>query len=150
MSTASPPASDHPAPQRNAVAPWLLLGGLATGPAAWIAQLVTSYALSSTACTAARAQALPSGPAFHGEVLALLAANLACLTLTAAGGLVSYRNWTSTRREKPGDVHQALSIGEGRTRFIALCGVLSAIGFAVGILFNTLEPLAVQGCWTGI
>jgi hypothetical protein len=149
MSVADHSSTSHPSPQRQNVDVRLLLGGLAAGPAGWIVQLVVSYAVSSNACSAARAQEFSSGSAFHHETGALLAVNLLCLLLVVVGGLISYRNWRSTRGETGGDAESALTIGEGRTRFIALCGILSAGAFAIGILFNTLEPFTVPGCWTG-
>lgn len=149
MSATHADAKEHPSPHRARVSTSVLLVGLAAGPAAWIAELVVSYAVSSRACAYARQSGLGSGPAFAGETPALIAINLTCLLLAALGGALSYRNWRRTRLEKPGAIQSALAIGEGRTRFIASCGMISAIIFAIAILFNTLEPLLVSACWTG-
>ena len=39
-----------------------------------------------------------------------------------------------------------LEAGEGRTRFLAVCGLMSALGFAAAILFNTIAVLTVPPC----
>jgi hypothetical protein len=142
-------AANHPAPLRSRVDPRWLLAGVASGPAGWIAQLIAGYALSSVGCARARRLAQSSGEAFGGESALLILINLACLLIVGLGGFVSYRHWRRTRGEKDGDIHVALSVGEGRTRFIAAWGILSAIGFAIAVAFNTLEPIMVRGCWTG-
>jgi cytochrome c biogenesis factor len=149
MSATNTAAAEHPSPHRARVKTSVLLAGLAAGPAAWIAQLVVSYAVSSQACSYARQSGSGSGQAFAGETPTLIGINLACLLFAALGGTLSYRNWRRTRLEKPGRLQSALAIGEGRTRFIATCGMISAVIFAIAILFNTLEPLLVSACWTG-
>jgi hypothetical protein len=149
VNASAKPAADHPAPLRHRVDPRWLLASVAAGPTGWILQLIAGYAISSVGCAQARRLGEPSGAAFAGESAILIAINMVCLLIVGLGGRLSWRHWRRTRGEKGGDVHTALTIGEGRTRFIASCGVLSAIGFAIAILFNTLEPIMVRGCWTG-
>lgn len=148
MAAAKSREATHPSPQRDRVSLWLLIGGLAAGPAAWIAQLVVSYGLASHACFPSTQPWLttpPPGWAF--EAAWLTALNLICLSVAVAGALVSWRLWRRTRHEMGGDTETALEIGEGRTRFIAHCGILTGTGFAVAIAFATLQPFLLASCW---
>ena len=140
---------EHPAPHKGRVPAPRLFAGLVGGPAAWVLQMLIGYASSSDACTltqGAHGQARLAG--FHGEVGVLLAVNLACLAIAVAAGLTSWRDWIRTREEKPGDTQALISIGEGRTRFLALCGMISGAIFATAILFNTVGPIMVPVCWS--
>ena len=138
---------EHPAPERSQVGLARLLTGLCAAPCAWVLQLLAMYALASNACTPTagrHGQQINAG--FPGEVAALIGLNLLFFALAVAGGLLSWRNGGKVRREGPDDVHAQLSIGEGRTRFLALAGGLGAIAFAIAILFNTVEPIMLSSC----
>lgn len=141
--------AEHPSPHRERVGNGALLAALAAGPAAWIIQLVAGYAVASVACTARRSAGAPSGIAFTGELTLLIAINLVCLAVVVAGGVFCRIVWNRVAGEKAGGPEAALTIGDGRTRFIAVCGMLSSVGFALAVLFNTVEPLIGPGCWTG-
>lgn len=142
----TPASHPHPSPHRRRVSLAGQLFGVAIGPAAWIAQLVAGYGLSSYACYPGNTplQAPPDG----GEHLLLLAINLACLGLASAGLALSWSGWRRTRNEMPGEPAKMLETGEGRSRFLAICGVLSAAGFAIAILFNLPSALALPTCWS--
>ena len=119
------------------------LFGIAAGPASWIAQLTLGYGLSSYACFPGdrpRATALPG--AEHGVLLVI---NLACLALALAGLWVSV---AGLRRGRAGDAEPVPATLTGRSRFLAMCGVLSASAFAIAILFDTPSTLAVRLCWS--
>jgi hypothetical protein len=137
---------EHPSPHRGRVSLGGQLFGIAAGPAAWIAQLVVDYGVSSYVCYPADTprRDLPGG----GEHGLLLAVNLACLAVALAGFAVSLAGWRRTRAEKPGPLHEMLQIGDGRSRFLAICGLLAAATFAVAILFDTPSALALRLCWS--
>lgn len=141
--------ASHPSPQRERVDHRALFAALAAGPAAWIVQLVASYAAVGVACTARRTVAAASAAAFAGEPTLLIAGNLVCLAIVVAGGIFCRIAWNRVAGEKAGGPEAALNVGDGRTRFIAVCGMLSSVGFALAVLFNTVEPLIGPGCWTG-
>ena len=146
MSHAFP--QEHPSPHRDRVRILSLLFGLAAGPTAWISQLVLGYGLSSYACYPKDAPHLQSPPpGWGGEHIVLLGINLACLALAGVGLLVSLRNWRRTRNEARGGAHHMLEVGEGRTRFLSLCGMLGCVLFAAAILFNTVPIMGVPACW---
>jgi hypothetical protein len=141
--------AEHPAPARWRVGAPSLILGVAAGPAAWIAQLVLGYGLSGYACFRGDApfrQTPP--PGWSDEPALLMTINLVCLLLALAGAAMSFSHWRRTRGEKPGGGEHALEVGEGRTRFLAACGVLMSLGFAVAVAFDTTAILSVPTCWS--
>ncbi len=140
----------HPAPHHERVDHRALFAALIAAPAAWIAQLIVAYGVAGVACTARRAAGAASGAAFAGEPECFVGLNLACLAVVVASGVFCRIAWNRVAGEKAGGPEAALTIGDGRTRFIAVCGMLSSVGFALAVLFNTVEPLLVPGCWTGL
>lgn len=139
---------DHPAPHRDRVPTWALLVCLAAGPAAWSTQLILGYGLSSYACFPDGEPFLRSPPpGWSGEQAWLLLLNLVCLALTCAALAFDLRAWRRTRDEKRGGAGWLLEVGEGRSRFLALAGMLACGVFAAAIVFNTINLLAVPACW---
>lgn len=140
--------SEHPSPHRDKVRTVTLLLALAAGPTAWIVQLVVDFGLSSDVC---RQYGVPRAAAsIHNwtlEHLILVGVNLVCLAVAMAGGFTALAAWKRTRAEKPGGVAALVEIGEGRTRFLAACGMMTAAAFAVAILFDTAWPFFVPSCW---
>ena len=136
---------ENPAPRGGEASTVRLFVGLAAPPAAWVLQLLILYGWASDSCMLTQGehgQARQSG--FAGEGLALLAVNLVFLAVAVGAGCLSWRDWT---RVGAGDEQPQASIGEGRERFLALSGLLSAGIFATGILFGAVEPLMVPVCW---
>jgi hypothetical protein len=120
-----------------------LLLGLAAGPAAWALQLEAGYAISSYACFPHDAPFRRSPPpGWSAEPAILLAINLGCLALSLAGLAVAATLLTRTRRADPQEPVLR------RTRFMALCGVLTDLGFAAAILVNTVTIVMTPACWS--
>jgi hypothetical protein len=146
MSNAEP--REHPSPHRDRVRIDLMLVSLATGPFAWIVQLAGDYALASHACRPNDAPRLtPPAAGWGGEHLILVGLNLACLGLCLAGGGVALFCWRQSHREKAGEAPELIEVGEGRSRFMSVCGVILAVTFAVAIAFDTAMPFFVPSCW---
>ncbi len=124
----------------------LLLSALAAGPAAWAVQLVAGYGLSSLACFPHDAPAVQSPPPGWGaEHAILLSLNIVCLLVALAGLAVSFAYW---RARSPEKAEHAPDIAAARTRFLAACGLLAGLGFAIAILFDTAAILGVPSCWS--
>jgi hypothetical protein len=126
-------SADPPAPRRHPTSLAVQLFGLTAGPSSWIVQLVLGYGLSAYACYPGDTprRDLPPGSE-HGLLLGI---NLACLALALAGLAVSFAAW---RKGESG----------GTSRFLILCGLLSAAMFSLAILFNTPSALALRLCWS--
>ncbi len=139
-------APGHAAPHRDRVGAAAALFSVFCGPFAWALQLNVNYALASHACfphAEARSSVLPG---WHGFIWGLATVNVIALALSLAASLLSWRSWKATREEHPGGADALLEAGEGRTRFLAACGMMNAIGFAAAILFTLIAVLTVPPC----
>ena len=148
MTPVADASTEHPAPHRGRVSPWVLLVALAAGPFGWIVQLVVSYGVAGHACYPGDGPRLaPPAGGWGAEHARLVALNLICLAIALAGAAFSWRSWRKVRGEKIGGAQSLLETGEGRTRFLATCGMLAGLAFALAIAFNTAEPLVIASCW---
>jgi hypothetical protein len=126
----------------------LLLAGVAAGPAAWVAQLIFDYALSSYACFPRYTPATVSPPpGWSGEAGVLLAVNLVCLILALAGFAIAFRRLREAGGARGDGASEELA-PPGRRRFLAICGIFASLGFAAAILFDTPFILGVPSCWS--
>jgi hypothetical protein len=129
----------HPAPQRDRLG--LLALGIAVfgAPLLWLGQMVLSYMLASYACFP-RWEPLRS-PLWSGLWTVLLVIGILALAGAIGSWLLAFTAWRKTRSERPGSEHGLLDVGEGRTRFVAMCGLLMSGGFFVVLLFTTVTTL---------
>lgn len=123
--------AEHPAPQRFAVHPWLLAFTLAGAPASWVAQMTIGELLSGSGCRLPLTQPL------------LVLVSLAALAVVALSAGVAWRQWHSTQIEKPG---HAVDTGEGRTRFLAMTGMMETMLFAVAIVITGIAMAGTPPC----
>lgn len=145
MADAVPPIDiNHPAPHRNRARLALLLFGLCAAPVAWNVQLLLGTALSGHDCFP-REQLL-ARPLWNGLSPVLLAISLAGIVTAIAGGVVSWRSWRLTYEESPGSAHHLIDRGEGRTRFMAMCGILTSALFLLALIFGTIASSLVPLC----
>ena len=123
--------ADHPAPKRHAFGAHKTFVGLFGGPLAWYAQLCTGYTLTSWSCvsTAYRSHAPMSGLPWAWS--AMVAATLAGVALSLTSLVISWRAYSHTHDEASGDSRHLMEVGEGRTRFLALWGMILGAGFAL-------------------
>jgi hypothetical protein len=135
----------HPAPRRHHVAGWRLLFGLLAAPAAWWAHTTLSYLLASRACYP---HDVPlSAPMLPALQLVLVAAAIAAVLIAIAGWFASYQAWRATREQiQDSGGHHAVEVGEGRTRFFALAGMMVSSLFVAAIVFNALGVFVLPPC----
>ena len=108
----------------NMPAAGMLFFGLLAAPLAYAAVLVIWYAVAAYACYPGREMlARPLWPGFPG---ALAMIGSIAFVLCLAGCVISWRSWQDTREEQPGSSHALLEVGEGRSRFLAMAGILVA------------------------
>jgi hypothetical protein len=143
MSATSP---EHPSPHRERVNLALLLFGVFAGPVAWSAQLVANYILAVDPCFLTRVVRTEPVLRASSDWPAILIVNLVAALLAIAGGIISLRLWRESRHEHPGTASHAVEVGEGRTRFLALWGVMTGFGFLAAILFDTIALFLVPRC----
>ena len=136
-------AAVQKAPQRRNTSLCSLSFSLAAPPLAWSAQSLAGYAISSEACFPGDVPR--TTPLFAAMWQVLLLLNIVALAIALLAGLLAYRNWCAAHQEGGEDTAQLMERGEGRTRFLAMCGMLSSSGFLVAIVFTTvilfLSPL---------
>lgn len=142
MAAANP--HDHPSAARDAIRVGALLYGLIAAPCAWLAAQVTSSTLAQAACFPQYAPL--DAPAIPGLRLIQAAALVLALAVCASGAVVAYGAWRRTRAEHQGGSQSLLDIGEGRSRFMALAGMMTSVGFLVGTLFSVPAALFVPAC----
>jgi len=134
----------HPAPQRDRVGLAALLFGLVAAPLAWDAQLILSASLSGSGCYP---HASPlAAPSWAGLPPVLLAISLIAASIAIVGGAVSWRSWRRTSQERAGSAHHLLDLGEGRTRFLAMCGLLTSALFLIAVAFGATVLCLVPLC----
>lgn len=137
----------HPAPAREQVGLFALLFGLFGAHIAWSAQIIANYIVAAYVCFPGPVPV--STPVMSGAWFVLLGVSLFGFVVSLAAGLVSYRSWRRVRRERQrGDreASQALETGEGRTRFLALAGMLVSFGLLLVTVFDGLSLFLVPLC----
>lgn len=141
-------AIDHPAPQRERVGLAALAFGLAAPPLAWAGQLVTNYAIASHVCFPGGQPLAGLAVEAHPAWLVLLIVELLALAIAVSAGGVAYASWRSTRKEAEGETSHMFEKGEGRTRFLALWGLITSVGFVIAIGFSLIGLFVVPLCGT--
>lgn len=136
-----------PSPHRDGVHKGALLAFVWAGPVAWAAQLLCNFALASHTCFPQPATPLTQIlPGWQRVWAALLIVNALAAAVAIAAAVMSLRHWYRAREEASGSSHDAFEAGEGRTRFLALCGVMNGFGFLAAIGFNTIALFVVPQC----
>jgi hypothetical protein len=142
----------HPAPERELARLSALWFGLFGGFAAWTVQTLVNLPVAAHGCFP-RLEPLASpvtevrGAASAVSVVAVL--------VSAAAVLVAWRTWSRTRQEHQqssgsgsteGQWAALLETGEGRTRFMALAGVLTSGAFLLITIATACAIFLVQPC----
>ncbi len=147
-------AQRHAAPARDLVPLWVLWFGLLGGPLAWSGQALANTPVASHGC-------FPNLFVLHASSVGgmrgiMFGVSVAAVVLSGAALVASWSSWRRTRSEhhdRSGSAQQhgfgvsALETGEGRTRFMALSGVLSSATFLLVILAHTATVMLVRPCF---
>jgi len=149
----APRSDGHPAPERGRVPLWMLWFGFVGAPAAWTVQTLVNTPLAAHSCYP---RLTPLGTPTTGGLRGIaFVVSLAALAVCVAATVVAWRTWWRTREEHQqgtgrGRQHQPsaalLETGEGRTRFMALAGVLTSVTFLVVSAMNTAAIFLVSPC----
>ncbi len=139
--------AEHPVPARHKIDIGLLAFGLIGAPVIWGVHFLANVTIASRAC--ASTEMSPSAST-HA---ALLAIDAVAALVALAALYVSTQAWRSTRHEGSDTREQgttpeqhAAEVGEGRTRFIALGGIMMSTVFFVAILSDTFAAIVVTAC----
>ena len=134
----------HPAQQRDRVglsAQWF---GIAAAPFAWTLQQIFSSALAGYACYPHADPRI--SPVWNGLLPVLFTISAAAFAIAFSGGAVAWSAWRQTRSERPGSAHHLMETGDGRTRFMAMCGMLTSTVFVIALAFGAAALSVVPLC----
>lgn len=117
------------------------------GPLAWYLQLCAGYALASEPCFRSGGRLQAPVAALQWTWSAMLLSMAAAVAVALVSLTVSWRAYGRTKEEAPGETAHLMEAGAGRTRFLALWGVLLGSGFALataitGVAFVTMPRCA--------
>lgn len=118
--------------------------GMTVAPFAWAIHVLIGYSLAAYACYP-KTLALDR-PLWPGLRTVLVAVTAGCWVILAIGCFVAWRNWRATAHQSPASSHRMLQSGDGRARFMALCGLLVSGGFAIALLFTSVGVPWVPDC----
>ncbi|HEY7986115.1 MAG TPA: hypothetical protein VIE17_04220, partial [Methylophilaceae bacterium] len=76
----------------------------------------------------------------------LLVAYVIAGIVTLAAGAAAVNSWLKTRHELEGSADHILEVGEGRSRFLAISGLLTSAGFIIAFLFFSSTLLIAPVC----
>lgn len=134
----------HPAPHRDRVSLAALFFGILGAPAAWNLQELISASITGHICyPGAEPIAIPL---WHGMWTVLLIIDIVGILIAFAALLVSIRNWHRVHEEMAGSGHVLVDIGEGRTRFMSMVGILTSSLFLLGLIFASASIFVFPLC----
>jgi hypothetical protein len=144
---ARPAAGDEPrrlGPYRRRGGALMMLFGLLGAAAAWILQTEIGETLAAQACFPHRTAL--AAPQWSWLMSALDVMSIVALLIGAAGVWVAWRGWRMTRAARPDSAPPVSDTGAGRTRFLALAGLMLSLLFLVGLVATGLAVLLVSPC----
>lgn len=136
----------HPSPKRGATSLAALFFAVTAGPVGWTIQHLVGYGLASYPCNPDSRQLTAPLAGWAPLRPSLVVLSLACLILALAGGWVAYRSFRATRDETAGEAADPLEIGAGRSRWMAVCGIMVTVLFAGAIVFDGIVLLGSPSC----
>ncbi len=136
----------HPAPQRARVSPVIAAFGVIGGPVAWFIEICGGYSLATAPCYSQAQRGLAPLDGLSWTWPAMITLLLMCVLVALAAFIVSARTFARTRSEGGGDHRHLMEVGAGRTRFLALWGMLLGAGFAVATALTAVAFVVLPRC----
>ncbi len=136
--------AQQPPADRRAPGVARLFAGMVLAPLAWALEVLVGYSLAAHACYPT--DVALATPTWSGLRTIVDGVSLALWLLLCAGGAIAWSNWKATRPQSNVDPHTIMQSGDGRPRFMALCGVIVSGLFAVVLLFTSIGILWVPSC----
>jgi amino acid transporter len=136
----------HPAPLRHRVSLVEAAFSVLAGPLAWFVQLCAGYALATWPCFPEDHRTLIPQSGYLWSFPLMVALLIAGVLVALGAFAVSWRTYARTRDEAGGDHQHLIEVGVGRTRFLALWGMLLGAGFAVATSLTAIAFLLVPRC----
>jgi hypothetical protein len=134
----------HPSPHRAKVGAFPIWFAIVAAPLAWNLQLLFNVALVAHGCYPHDEPR--SEPLWNHLATATTAIEAIAMAVCVVAGLVAWRNWRRTREEAAGSAHHLIEGGDGRTRFMAMVGILCSGLFGLAVLFSAGLLAVVPPC----
>ena len=143
--TPSPPQSGvHPSPQRSRVSLWAMWFAILGAPVAWSVQQLVNPPMFAHGCFPHDVPLTDSIWSNTRTVATLV--EVVALAVCILAGAIAWRSWQRTRDEKPGSGHHLLEAGDGRSRFMAMVGLISSGLFLLTVVVATAMLYMVPPC----
>jgi hypothetical protein len=142
--TSGPEQGVHPSPHRDRVSPWAMWFCILGAPVAWSVQQLVNAPLFAHGCYPKDAPL--ALPIWSNAGSVALTVELIAIAVCVVAGLLAWRNWGRTRGEKEGSGHHLMEAGDGRTRFMAMVGLICSGLFLLATIFATGLLYMVQPC----
>ncbi len=134
----------HPSPHRQRVtrsAGWF---GLLAAPSAYCLQELVNVSLAGHACYP---RDVPLATPLWPDLASIeIWIGVAAIVICIAASIVAFVNWRRSRTEKPGDGRQLIGSGDGRTRFMAMAGMMVSVLFLIAVGISTMNITMVPPC----
>jgi predicted histidine transporter YuiF (NhaC family) len=116
------------------------------GPLAWYLQLCSGYALASQPCFRDGLRMAAPLRTAQWTWPAMILIMIAAMVVALLALLVSWRTFQRTRTEASGDAAHLSEVGSGRTRYLALWGVLLGAAFALATAISAVAFMTLPRC----
>ena len=137
---------ERPLPRLGIVAVMGILFTVFGGPLAWFLQLCTGYALATQPCFRGGSRSPLPPPALQWTWPAMVLCMIAAIVIALLAFSASWRAYRRSREETLGDTHRVFEEGAGRTRFLALWGMVLGCGSAIVAAFTTVAFMTLPRC----
>jgi hypothetical protein len=121
-----------------------LFAGMVLAPLAWALEVLIGYSLAAHACYPTDVALV--APTWSNLRAVVEGVSIALWLLLFVGAAIAWSNWKATRPQSNVEPHRIVQSGDGRPRFMALCGVVVSGLFAVVLLFTSVGILWVPSC----
>jgi hypothetical protein len=146
MTTGAYHMTHHPAPLADRVSLHASLFALFGGPVAWFLQLCGGYALASQPCFIDGDRSWSPAVGLQWTWRAMIASMLMAVMVALIALIISWRAYRRTQSEAPGDERSVMEVGVGRTRFLALWGIVLAGGFSCATALTAVAFVLLPRC----
>lgn len=144
---AHPVSGDKPArqgPRRRRGGALMMLFGMLGAAAAWVLQTEIGETLAAQTCFPHRSAL--AAPQWSWLMPVLDVISVVALLIGVAAVWVAWRGWRMTRAARPDPAPPASDAAVGRTRFLAMAGLILSLLFLVGLVATGLAVLLVSPC----
>ena len=134
----------HPAPNRARIGALAVMFSLFGAPASWVVLMAADTIASSHACYPHTMPLVEPLWQDMSNWLALVSG--LCLLISVIAGVFALKAWRCTRHEIDADKKHAVDRGIGRTRFLAVMGLMSSGLFIIAILLTIAALGLIPAC----